>query len=216
VFGTTDKSGKGAANEDPDNKITGKLMEARLRRKQKNKIDMGVPGPKYYIPGDFDFPDARHPEPSKDKNWAPIGQYPEIAVNQKKPKFCFGMNTKVRAKNLDMPGPGEYEVDMYPMNQKNIAYWIGTDDRKDLAPPRSYQYPGPGSYNAMDTYAKAPTVSFTKDAKDTRIEKTNDPGPATYGVVGTVGVIPSYQRNEANAREVAINSKKKDDEDFFQ
>lgn len=72
-FGTTGKSGKGAANEDPENKITGKLIEARYRRKQKNKVDMGVPGPKYYIPGDFDFPDPRQPEPPKDRNWVAPG-----------------------------------------------------------------------------------------------------------------------------------------------
>lgn len=84
---------------------------------------------------------------------------PDDTEGRRKAKFCFGMNTKIRAKNLDMPGPGEYEVDMYPMNQKNIAYWIGTDDRKDMTPARSYMYPGPGSYQAVDTMVRAPTVA---------------------------------------------------------
>jgi len=32
------------------------------------------------------------------------------------------------------------------MNQKNIAYWIGTDVRRDMAKHNSHMYPGPGSY----------------------------------------------------------------------
>ena len=39
---------------------------------------MGVPGPQYNIPGDFDFPDPRNPD---DAN----------AVGKKKAKFAFGM-----------------------------------------------------------------------------------------------------------------------------
>lgn len=58
------------------------------------------------------------------------------------------MKFNTRAKNLDMPGPGEYEVDAPPMNQKNPAYWIGTDVRKELGVPYAHMYPGPGHYNA--------------------------------------------------------------------
>ena len=77
------------------------MIDARRRRHEQKKIDVGVPGPgEYKIAGDFDFPDPLNP----DKGGA------------KKAKFCFGMNTKTRPKNLDMPGPGEYEVDQYPMN----------------------------------------------------------------------------------------------------
>jgi len=36
---------------------------------------------------------------------------PDSKVGKKKAKFCFGMKTNTRPKNLDMPGPGEYEVD---------------------------------------------------------------------------------------------------------
>ena len=45
-------------------------------------------------------------------------------------------------------------------------------------------------------------IRFTRDAKSTTIEKTNDPGPATYARYDTVGVIPKHDRNEANARVV--------------
>ena len=37
---------------------------------------MGVPGPQYNIPGDFDFPDPRNPDAGSGK---------------KKAKFAFGM-----------------------------------------------------------------------------------------------------------------------------
>lgn len=52
---------------------------------------------------------------------------------------------------------------------------------------------------------------FPKELKNTTVEKTNDPGPATYAVFDTVGVIPSYQRNEANARVVALPPRKSED-----
>eukprot|EP00352_Strombidinopsis_acuminata_P005172 CAMPEP_0176366144 /NCGR_PEP_ID=MMETSP0126-20121128/20973_1 /TAXON_ID=141414 ORGANISM="Strombidinopsis acuminatum, Strain SPMC142" /NCGR_SAMPLE_ID=MMETSP0126 /ASSEMBLY_ACC=CAM_ASM_000229 /LENGTH=334 /DNA_ID=CAMNT_0017723445 /DNA_START=434 /DNA_END=1438 /DNA_ORIENTATION=+ len=64
--------------------------------------NMLVPGPdKYNITGDFDFRD-------QSKNDGKEGG--------KVPKFCFGMKPNLRAKNLDQPGPGEYEVDFVPMN----------------------------------------------------------------------------------------------------
>ena len=145
---------------------------------------MGVPGPgNYKITGDFDFRDPTRPDDRSGKN----------------PKFCFGMKTSTRAKNLDMPGPGEYEVDVYPMNQANIAYWIGTDVRRDLAVPYSHLYPGSGHYDPEDQ-TKEPSISFPKDRKITHVEKTNDPGPGTYAHFDTVGVMSHYQRNDANAR----------------
>ena len=60
-----------------------------------------MPAPDAYnILGDFDFRDPSNPD---DKTG-------------KKAKFFFGMKTNMRQKNLDMPGPGEYEVDQIPMN----------------------------------------------------------------------------------------------------
>ena len=76
-------------------------------------------------------------------------------------------------------------------------------------------YPGPGSYEAKDTLTKAAEVSFPKEAKVTTVEKTNAPGPATYTNYGSVGVMPRYQRNEANAREVAVTNKNKDESGYF-
>ena len=48
---------------------------------------------------------------------------------------------------METPGPGEYNTDKHPMNQKNIAYLIGTEVRKDQSIPHSHLYPGPGKYN---------------------------------------------------------------------
>ena len=102
------------------------------------------------------------------------------------------MKLNIRATNLDMPGPGEYETDTVPMSMKNPAYWIGTDVRKDLGVPYAYMYPGPDHYDAIDTQQVAPYISFTRDPKKTTIEKTNDPGPATYAKYDTTGQIPQY------------------------
>lgn len=111
------------------------------------------------------------------------------------------MKLNQRAKNLDMPGPGEYETDIIPMNNSVPAYWIGTDVRKDLGVPYAYMYPGPDHYYP-DEPIQGNQISFTRNAKSTTIEKTNDPGPATYARFDTVGVIPKHDRNEANARVV--------------
>ena len=101
-FAMAHKSGKGPAVDD------GKEASAKIRNVQKKKRDkqsqyMGVPGPEYHIPSDFDFPD---PNPNK--------RHEQVGI--KKAKFAFGMKFNTRAKNLDMPGPGEYETDVAPMN----------------------------------------------------------------------------------------------------
>ena len=111
------------------------------------------------------------------------------------------MKAAARAKNLDMPGPGEYEVDQAPMNQANIAYWIGTDVRRDLAVPYSHLYPGPGNYDPEDQ-VKPPAVAFPKDLKITHIEKTNDPGPGSYSHMNTIGVMAAYQKSDNQQRQL--------------
>ena len=54
--------------------------------------------------------------------------------------------------------------------------------------PYSHLYPGPGNYDPEDV-KKEPAVSFTRDPKNTVVEKTNDPGPGTYAHFASVGVI---------------------------
>jgi hypothetical protein len=52
-------------------------------------------------------------------------------------------------KNLDMPGPGEYETDVIPIHHSNVAHFIGTSVRSDLGVGKAYMYPGPGEYEAQ-------------------------------------------------------------------
>lgn len=64
-----------------------------------------------------------------------------------KPKFHMGIKTGARAnKNLDMPGPGEYETDVIPLHHQNVAHVIGTSVRSDLGVGKAHLYPGPGEY----------------------------------------------------------------------
>jgi hypothetical protein len=50
-----------------------------------------------------------------------------------RPKFHWGSkNAAVANKNIDQPGPGEYEVDVIPNNQGNVAHVIGTGVRSNL------------------------------------------------------------------------------------
>lgn len=92
----------------------------------------------YTILGDFDFKDPNKPEnhPLHDRG--------------KQPKFAFGSKPNLKPMNVDFPGPAEYETDLHPVNQKNTAYWIGTDVRRDLSVPFSHMYPGPGHYDPYD------------------------------------------------------------------
>lgn len=64
-----------------------------------------------------------------------------------KPQFHMGIKTIGRSsKNLDMPGPGEYETDAQPMHYANLAHVIGTSFRSDLGVGKAHLYPGPGEY----------------------------------------------------------------------
>ena len=84
-----------------------------------------MPGPgKYQINGDF--------EKAHDR-----------------PKFHMGIKTQsFMGKNMDMPGPGEYETDVIPIHHSNVAHLVGTSVRSDLGVGKAYMYPGPGEYEA--------------------------------------------------------------------
>ena len=63
---------------------------------------------------------------------------------KKNPKFHLGQKTtSFMGKNLDMPGPGEYETDVIPVHHSNVAHFIGTSVRSDLGVGKAYMYPGP-------------------------------------------------------------------------
>ena len=178
-----------------------KQKEAALKEaRERTKADFTTPGPQYTILGDFDFVDPNN----KDD----LDQ-----VGRKKAKFCFGIKKDIRNKDQDRPGPGEYEVDQYPMNQKNISYWMGTDHRRDLAKHKSGLYPGPGYYYPEEQHV-APAIKFPQEKKNTVIEKTNEPGPGTYATFTSIGVMPAYQRNNANARQVTVAVRNTDEDEY--
>jgi len=105
-------------------------------RQEDGATNKSSPAPTaYHLIGDFDFRD-----PSR-----PAGDI--LNYKGKTPKFHFGIKFDIKNKSLDFPGPAEYNTDQHPMNQKDLAYWIGTDVRRDMSVPYSHMYPGPGSYN---------------------------------------------------------------------
>lgn len=52
-------------------------------------------------------------------------------------------------KNIDMPGPGEYETDVAPMHHASLAPMIGSSVRSDLGVGKSHLFPGPGEYETI-------------------------------------------------------------------
>ena len=138
-----------------------------------------VPGPgNYAIPSDFDNA-------------------------KEKPKFHMGIKVGgMIGKNLDMPGAGEYETDVIPIHHSNVAHFIGTSVRSDLGVGKAYMFPGPGEYEAQIDTTMDPRIriagTFGTNKKDTVIKKTFAPGPGSYDVPGSVGLMPQYLRTEEN------------------
>lgn len=160
-------------------------------KKRINQAYKGPPGPGVYYQfcGDFDFEKAR-----KD---------PEDKITKTAKQWSFGLKPTIKARNLDVPGVGNVEVDQAPLWMKNPQYWIGTDVRKDFARPNAHLYPGPGQYhqeNSHELPIGGPEINFGKDPKKTSIEKTFLPGPATYHTYGTVGNVRGYLKEEKNPR----------------
>lgn len=140
---------------------------------------VNVPGPgKYIIQSDFDK-----------------------AVEH--PRFHMGVRvTGITGKNMDQPGPGEYETDVIPAHHSNITHFIGTSVRSDLGIGKAYMFPGPGEYEAQIDSAMDPRIriagTFGTDKKDTVIKKTFAPGPGSYDLPNSVGLMPQYLRTEEN------------------
>lgn len=147
---------------------------------------LNVPGPgKYQINSDFDK--------ARDK-----------------PKFHMGIKTHgFTGKNLDMPGPGEYETDVIPIHHSNVAHFIGTSVRSDLGVGKAYMYPGPGEYEAQIDSQMDPRIriagTFGTEKKDTVIKKTFAPGPGSYDLPASTGLMPQYLRTEENRAIQAAN-----------
>lgn len=77
------------------------------------------------------------------------GDYTIKGFVDKPANFHMGSKTtSFTGKNMDMPGPGEYETDVIPIHHSNVAHFIGTSVRSDLGVGKAYMYPGPGEYEA--------------------------------------------------------------------
>ena len=122
-------------------------------------------------------------------------------------QWSFGMKPVIRAKNLDVPGVGNVDVDIVPnWMKKDTGAVQRTDVRRGLADPYAGAYPGPGDYET-EMIIGGPTISFPKEPKKTTIEKTYAPGPASYATYGTVGNTRGYLKNETNPRITSIPKK---------
>lgn len=130
-----------------------------------------VPGPgNYVITGDFE-------------------------KGKENPKFHMGIKTAgFMGKNLDMPGAGEYETDVIPIHHSNVAHFIGTSVRSDLGVGKAYMYPGPGEYEAQIDSTMDPRIriagTFGTQKKDTVVKKNFAPGPGSYDLPASVGLMP--------------------------
>ena len=78
------------------------------------------------------------------------GQFEKAKTN---PKFHMGIKVGARGnKNFDMPGPGEYETDVPPMSNTNVAHVVGTSLRSDLGVGKAHLFPGPGEYDSRSKF----------------------------------------------------------------
>ena len=114
---------------------------------------------------------------------------------KKQPKFHLGQKTtSFMGKNLDMPGPGEYETDVIPVHHSNVAHFIGTSVRSDLGVGKAYMYPGPQEYEVQVDPAMDPRIriagTFGTQKKDTVVKKTYAPGPGSYDLPHSTGLMP--------------------------
>ena len=171
------------------------LKKTSIGRAERDDLvqTMNTPGPgNYVITGDFE-------------------------KAREKPQFHMGIKTQgFTGKNMDMPGPGEYETDVIPIHHSNIAHFIGTSVRSDLGVGKAYKYPGPADYEAQIDSQMDPRISiagtFGTDKKDTEIKKSFAPGPGSYDIPESVGVMPQYLRTEENraikaAQEAALRAR---------
>ena len=118
-----------------------------------------------------------------------IGQFEKAKTN---PKFHMGIKAGGRGnKNFDMPGPGEYETDIAPLSNTNVAHVIGTSLRSDLGVGKAHLFPGPGEYEVRPRLEGA-MVGFGTEMKKNKLRKTFEPGPGSYEIPGTMGHLPRH------------------------
>jgi len=118
-----------------------------------------------------------------------MGQFEKAKAN---PKFHMGIKVGGRGnKNFDMPGPGEYETDVAPLSNINVAHVVGTSLRGDLGVGKAHLFPGPGEYETRGAI-NGPAIGFGTEMKKNKLKKTFEPGPGSYEVAETIGHLPKY------------------------
>lgn len=159
----------------PRKEMKGWSIGRGLRDPVKNKFE--TPAPSAYDVVDFPSNgDKKDDDKNKDKKY----------------KFHMGMRTNYKAnRGQEVPGPADYVPDIWQPN--TIAHVIGTGARSDLGVGKAYLAPGPGEYEVRGKI-EGPQIKFGNEAKNTKIKKTYEPGPANYDLPGTVGNIPKYLR----------------------
>jgi len=66
--------------------------------------------------------------------------------------------------------------------------------------PKAEHYPGPHTYYPNTEEYTGPAISFTREKKKNKVEKTYAPGPLSYQPLDTVGIIHGYNREERYPR----------------
>ena len=117
-----------------------------MRKNELIKDPMDPAPNAYHILGDFDFKDQSLPD----------GEV--LHDRGKNPRFAFAKAADPKNLNMEIPGPGTYEVDQCPLNQKNIGFFFGNDLRRDMSIPFSHLYPGPGSYFTQEKQNTGPHI----------------------------------------------------------
>ncbi len=122
----------------------------------------------------------------------------------------------------DTPGPGHYSGDLVDYGWFREVPTFGTSGRSMLGISKDQGvFPGPNHYHEPEDFRskyyyeeyidltgkrvkqkllklpknEGPFVSFTKSKRDEKLHPTNDPGPGSYNIPGSVGALPKYLQN---------------------
>eukprot|EP00826_Nyctotherus_ovalis_P030302 TRINITY_DN2413_c0_g1_i5.p1 TRINITY_DN2413_c0_g1~~TRINITY_DN2413_c0_g1_i5.p1 ORF type:complete len:362 (-),score=83.48 TRINITY_DN2413_c0_g1_i5:147-1232(-) len=104
-----------------------------------------------------------------------------------KESCTFGIKTMKFFQTNKNPGPNAY---FYNTTSNGFSYSIGKALRKGYqAPTYNEKY-----YDVKDLYS-GPRVAIGSEKREYAVGKSKYPGPGTYNIPGSVGVIPSYLLN---------------------
>ena len=152
-------------------------IKPKIERPTFSKASRGEPPAKLITPGPDAYQDI-------EADW--ITNRSNTAFDKESCKF--GMKTGKFYQTNKNPGPGSYEY-YYPF-YNGLYYSFGKGPRGDqgnICYTDKY-------YDLNDIYKK-PGISFPCDLKESEFKKSKYPGPGTYNIPDTVGIIPEYLLN---------------------